>query len=148
MTYCHVAVSTADTSQQGNFTDSHVSLKALFETTELGQRHFKSCTDSNGSPADLLLQIQCLRSQPCTEKPQPALPSTETICGSPQTAADTRPKHQPPFPFPLQENSTLTQSVFKGSIVVWPTHTMPEAGLQVLKVVDKVLHVSSRLQHF
>lgn len=36
MTYCHVAVSTADTSQQDNFTDSHVSLKALFETTELG----------------------------------------------------------------------------------------------------------------
>lgn len=53
MTYCHVAVSTADTSQQDNFTDSHVSLKALFETTELGQRHFKSCT------AMVLQQTRC-----------------------------------------------------------------------------------------
>lgn len=70
------------------------------------------------------------------------------MCGSPQTAADTRPKHQSPFPFPLQENRTLTQSLFKAFIVVWPTHAMLEAGLEVLEVVDKVLHVSSRLQHF
>lgn len=76
------------------------------------------------------------------------LPSTEGIWGSPQTAADTRLKQQPLFPFPLQENSTLTQNVFKGFIVVWPAHTMLEASLEVLKVVDKVLHVSSRLQHF
>lgn len=70
------------------------------------------------------------------------------MCGSPQTAADTRPKHQSPFPFPLQEYRTLTQSLFKAFIVVWPTHAMLEAGLEVLEVVDKVLHVSSRLQHF
>lgn len=104
---------------------------------------------SNGSAEDALLWETSVSQEPaCVEEPQPALSSTKGIWGSSQMAADTRPKHQPPFPFPLQENSTLTQNVFKGFIVVWLAHVMLEASLEVLKVVDKVLHVSSRLQHF
>jgi len=143
MTYCHVAVSTADTSQQENFTDSHVILKALFKTAELWQRSFRSC------------RAMALKKTHCCGRPRSLRnQSVQTICsqqkasGAHQTAADTRPKHQPPFPFNLQENSILTQRVFKGFIVVWLAHMTFEASLEVLKVVDKVLHVSSRLQHF
>lgn len=45
MTHCHVAVSTADTSQQGNFKDAQVILKALFKTAELGHRSVKSLAE-------------------------------------------------------------------------------------------------------
>lgn len=80
----------------------------------------------------------------CTEELHIPLPPTEDIQGSLQIAADTRSKQQPPFPFPLQENSTQTQKVFKGFIVVRPAQAVLESSL----VVDKGLHVSSSLQHF
>lgn len=40
---CHVAVSTADASQQDNFTNPHIILKAQFKIAALGQSCFKPC---------------------------------------------------------------------------------------------------------
>lgn len=125
--------------------DSHIILKSCLQNCRVMAEE-PQAFQSNSSAEDPLLWETSVPQEPaCTEEPQPALPPTEGIWGSPQTAADTRPKHQPPLPFPLQENSALTQNVFKGFIVVWPAHVMLEASLEVLKVVDKVLHVSSRL---
>jgi len=53
-----------------------------------------------------------------------------------QTAADTRPEHQTPFPCSRHENSILSQNVLKRHIVVCPAHATLDASLEIFRIVS------------